>query len=202
MPRVDAITWIFRDSVQTRYQEPLSHRKLWKFSQVRLTSHVHNSGMDTHPDLQQLGSEESTTSLRTCCGRRDAMRAVGLVAVAGATLTACGTDAGQSVTEAASGAAGAVKDIAKQVDIPVGGGKIFESAKVVITQPTAGEFKAFSAVCTHQGCIVSTVKDGTINCACHGSQFDIATGDVKAGPATSGLPAKSVTVGADGISVT
>lgn len=125
------------------------------------------------------------------------MRAVGLVAVAGATLTACGTDAKQAVDDAA----GAAKDLAKAADIPVGGGKIFDSAKIVITQPTAGDYKAFSAVCTHQGCTVSSVKDGTINCACHGSQFDIATGDVKAGPATSGLPAKTVTLDADGLSV-
>ncbi|MEO7269227.1 MAG: Rieske (2Fe-2S) protein [Knoellia sp.] len=143
-----------------------------------------------------------------CCGRREALRAVGAVAIAGAGLTACGTsaddvaDVADAASSAATGAAGAVKDLAKKADIPVGGGKIFDSAKVVITQPTAGEYKAFSAVCTHQGCTVSGVADGTINCACHGSKFDIATGDVKAGPATSGLPTKSVTVGADGISVT
>ncbi|WP_082569724.1 Rieske (2Fe-2S) protein [Knoellia sp. Soil729] len=157
--------------------------------------------MDTHPDLQP-DPEDTATSPRTCCGRRDAMRAVGLVAVAGAALTACGSDTGQSAKEAASGAVSAVKDLAKAADIPVGGGKIFDSAKVVVTQPTAGDFKAFSAVCTHQGCLVSSVKDGTINCDCHGSRFDIATGDVKSGPATSGLPSKSVTVGADGISIT
>jgi Rieske Fe-S protein len=157
--------------------------------------------MDTQPKRPPT-ADETTMSARSCCGRRDAMHAVGAVALAGVALTACGTDAEQQVQDAASGAAGAVKDLAKQADIPVGGGKVFESAKIVVTQPTAGDFKAFSAVCTHQGCIVSSVKDGTINCPCHGSQFDIATGDVKRGPATSGLPAKSVTVGSDGISVT
>ena len=164
-------------------------------------SDVHNHGMDTHP-IRPPAADETTMSPGSCCGRRDAMRAVGAVAFASVALTACGTDTQQQVQDAASGAAGAVKDLAKEADIPVGGGKIFESAKLVVTQPTAGDFKAFSAVCTHQGCIVSSVKDGTINCACHGSQFDIATGDVKRGPATSGLPAKSVTVGSDGISVT
>lgn len=148
----------------------------------------------------------------SCCGRREALRAVGVVAIAGAGLTACGTssddvegavdDAASAASSAASGAAGAAKDLAKKADIPVGGGTVIESAKVVITQPTAGEYKAFSAVCTHQGCTVTGVKDGTINCACHGSKFDIATGEVTQGPATSGLPAKSVTVGSDGISVT
>lgn len=156
--------------------------------------------LDTHD-----ATTEKAASPVACCGRREALRAAGVVAIAGAGLTACGTsgdDVADAASSAASGAASAVGDLAKKADIPVGGGKIFDSAKVVITQPTAGEYKAFSAVCTHQGCTVSGVADGTINCACHGSKFDIATGDVKSGPATSGLPTKSVTVGADGISVT
>ena len=74
--------------------------------------------------------------------------------------------------------------------------------KVVVTQPTAGDFKAFSATCPHQGCSVGSVKDNVITCPCHGSQFDAATGEVKKGPATKGLEAKSVTVGADGIKIT
>lgn len=162
-------------------------------------------------DTQQAAPESDAGSL-SCCGRREALRAVGAVAIAGAGLTACGTSAddvadaasgaASGASSAASSAAGAAKDLAKKADIPVGGGTVIDSAKVVITQPTDGEYKAFSAVCPHQGCTVSGVEDGTINCACHGSKFDIATGAVKAGPATSGLPSKAVTVGADGISVT
>lgn len=154
-----------------------------------------------------------TDSTPECCGRRDALRTVGVVAVAGVGLTACGADVDSAVgaaassgasaaATAASGAVGALKDLAKKADIPVGGGTIIDSAKVVITQPTEGDYKAFSAVCPHQGCTVSSVGSGSITCACHGSMFDIATGDVKRGPATRGLDKKSVTVGADGISVT
>ena len=95
-----------------------------------------------------------------------------------------------------------MKDAISKATIPVGGGKIFADQKVVVTQPTSGDFKAFSAVCTHQACLVSDVADGTINCACHGSEFDITTGAVKKGPATKALPEKSVTVSGDGISVT
>ncbi len=54
-------------------------------------------------------------------------------------------------------------------DIPVGGGKVYTSAQVVVTQPTAGQYKAFSAICTHVGCICNQVAGGTINCPCHGA---------------------------------
>ena len=119
---------------------------------------------------------------------------------------ACGSNAGDSVASAAgsvaSGAASAAASAIAKADIPVGGGKVFEALKVVVTQPTAGDYKAFSAVCTHQGCTVNGVANGVITCPCHGSQFDIATGAVRQGPATQPLPAKSVSVSGDGINVT
>jgi len=86
--------------------------------------------------------------------------------------------------------------------VPVGGGKIFADASVVVTQPTAGTFKAFSSTCTHQGCAVSTVSGGTINCPCHGSKFNIADGSVANGPAKKPLPAKQVTSTGGQLSVT
>jgi Rieske Fe-S protein len=64
----------------------------------------------------------------------------------------------------------------------------------VVTQPTKGEFKGFSAVCTHQGCTVNEVAGGTINCPCHGSKFDVTDGSVTAGPAPKPLEYKSVKV--------
>ena len=73
--------------------------------------------------------------------------------------------------------------LAATADVPVGGGVILTDAQLVITQPKAGTFKAFSAICTHQGCAVSTVENGTINCPCHGSEFAITDGSVVAGPA-------------------
>jgi Rieske Fe-S protein len=78
--------------------------------------------------------------------------------------------------------------------VPVGGGMVYTDAKVVVTQPSKGEYKAFSAVCTHVGCLCNQVAGGTINCPCHGSKFKITDGSVVAGPAPAPLPAKTVTV--------
>ena len=137
---------------------------------------------------------------------------VGLVGLASA-ITACGAG-GSSSTPAAGGttpaaaansgtgsAAGggassapAANALAATSQIPVGSGMIFSSQQVVVTQPAAGEFKAFSAVCTHMGCIVNQISKGTIDCPCHGSQYSITTGDVVAGPAPKPLPAKQIKV--------
>lgn len=103
-----------------------------------------------------------------------------------------GTGAGK----AAGGAA-----LAKAADIPVGSGKIFAKKGVVVTQPTAGTFKAFSTKCTHQGCPVTKIKDGTINCECHGSKFKIDDGSVADGPASKPLAAKKISVEGDAITL-
>jgi Rieske Fe-S protein len=79
-------------------------------------------------------------------------------------------------------------------DIPVGGGAIYTAAKVVVTQPASGQYKAFSAVCTHVGCLVNKVTSGTIDCPCHGSEFRITNGAVVAGPAPSPLPARQIKI--------
>jgi Rieske Fe-S protein len=79
-------------------------------------------------------------------------------------------------------------------EIPVGGGKIYAAAKVVVTQPARGQYRAFSAVCTHVGCIMSEVANGTIDCPCHGSEFKITTGAVVTGPAPAPLPRKQIKI--------
>ena len=117
-----------------------------------------------------------------------ALGAAGLAAAAG--CSTYGSDSGS--TSSAPAAAGGVLGAA--ADVPVGGGKVFADKQVVVTQPAKGTFAAFSAVCTHQGCTVDTVANGTINCPCHGSKFKIADGSVATGPASKPLPKKNVTV--------
>lgn len=159
--------------------------------------------------------------------RRGVLAGVGLVGLAGA-ITACGasgssssaaaadpaTSAGGGATSATSAAAAPAASAAASSpgssgsasgaltgtsDIPVGGGKIFDTQLVVVTQPTAGEFKAFSAVCTHMGCTVNQIANGRIDCPCHGSEYSITDGAVLAGPAPRPLPAKTIKVTGDSI---
>ncbi len=130
--------------------------------------------------------------------RRAALAGAGLAGVATG-LAACGGGSGggsPASGPARSGQAGGGGSgpLARTGEIPVGGGKVFSAEKVVVTQPTAGEFKAFSAVCTHLGCTVDQVANGTIDCPCHGSQFSVKNGRVVTGPAPSPLPAQSITV--------
>jgi Rieske Fe-S protein len=99
-----------------------------------------------------------------------------------------------SHTAANKGAKAAGTVLGAASEIPVGGGKIYKAAKVVVTQPARGQYKAFSAVCTHVGCIMSEVADGTIDCPCHGGQFKITNGAVVAGPPPSPLPARPVKI--------
>jgi len=151
--------------------------------------------------------------------RRGVLAGVGLVGLAGA-VSACSsggssssasppatatvppaTGAASAPSTAAGGGSTAAQGSAltSTSEIPVGSGKIFASEKVVVTQPNANEFKAFSAVCTHMGCIVSTISGGTIDCPCHGSKYSISTGAVEGGPAPSPLAAQPIKVSGSNI---
>ena len=101
---------------------------------------------------------------------------------------------GQGQTAAAGGGAAMGTPLASVTDIPVGGGVIYTAEKVVVTQPVKGVFKAFSAVCTHVGCICNKVVNGTIDCPCHGSEFKISDGSVVTGPAPSPLATRTISV--------
>lgn len=144
--------------------------------------------------------------------RRAVLRA-GAVTAGAALLAACGGDdtsagvetptaagEGSSPATDATESGGSTGDpggsLVATADVPVGGGVVLEEQKVVVTQPAAGEFKAFTAVCTHQGCTVSSVTEDRISCPCHGSSFSGADGSVLKGPATR--PLKEIAVDVEG----
>jgi Rieske Fe-S protein len=134
--------------------------------------------------------------------RRGALRGTLVVAVGGlagylagraspAAAARRGTTAANAYGPARSGGGA---PLAALDDVPRGGGLVVGIAKVVLTRTPAGDVHAFSAVCTHQGCVVDTVAHGVIGCPCHGSRFDANTGSVRAGPATRPLPAVAIVV--------
>ncbi|MCX5556020.1 Rieske (2Fe-2S) protein [Streptomyces sp. NBC_00038] len=144
--------------------------------------------------------------------RRTVVAAVGAAGIAVA-LTACGSEddssASSDVQDNSSGgaagddtaSAGGGTVLAKTSDIPEGGGKVFEAEGVVVTQPAAGTYKAFSSKCTHQGCAVKGIANNVITCPCHNSQFSAEDGSVTKGPATQPLAAASITVDGDSITL-
>jgi Rieske Fe-S protein len=126
--------------------------------------------------------------------------AIGLVATVVAACSASGNkpaaDSASSAPAGSSGAPAPGAALTKTADVPIGSGVIVDD--VVVTQPTAGVFEAFSAVCPHAGCNVSEVTDGLISCPCHGSKFHL-DGTVAHGPAKTPLAAKAVKVQGDSI---
>lgn len=127
-------------------------------------------------------------------------------------LSACGGDEPQSASDpyapeptssspSEESPDGGGEAVASTSDVPVGGCAVFSEQKVVITQPSEGDFKAFSSTCTHQGCSVSASTEGIIPCRCHGSQFSIEDGSVVQGPATSALSEVEISVEGDSISL-
>jgi Rieske Fe-S protein len=130
-----------------------------------------------------------------------------VVALAGAgvavpLLAACGSNNNQvagdpntpapTATGTGTGGGSAGTPLGATSAIPVGGGAVFASESVVVTQPTKGQFKCFSSICTHAGCAVAA--GATLDCPCHGSKFSITDGSVLQGPAATALPEKQITV--------
>lgn len=134
--------------------------------------------------------------------RRQVLRGGAAAAVGmGAALTVSACAGGD---EGAQPAAPATLDQPVSVpkgDVPVGGGVIRTDDRIVVTQPADGEFHAFSAVCPHQGCLVSLVRDDAIVCACHTSMFNPTDGTRISGPARSGLPPVRVAQDGDNLRV-
>jgi Rieske Fe-S protein len=143
--------------------------------------------------------------------RRTVMGGIVGVGVGVPLLAACGSDDSGSAGGSGGGAGGGDTGggggattsgaIGKTSEVPVGGAKIFKGDNVMVSQVDEGEFKAFSTICTHQGCKILKVDGDEIECGCHFSRFAIADGSVAKGPATKPLKELKVTVEGDNLTV-
>ena len=123
------------------------------------------------------------------CTRRDVLRGAGVATVAvgvGLSLASCAKP-GIPVQAA---------------EVPVGGGKILADANYLVTQPAAGQYKAFTKLCPHALCPVTSITGGEIVCQCHGSRFSISDGSVTKGPASKGLGDAKVSLEGKTLTVT
>jgi nitrite reductase/ring-hydroxylating ferredoxin subunit len=129
--------------------------------------------------------------------------AVGLSAVAA--LSACSTEVSNLTSTPAPEAPATTSPVAvaKTSDIPIGSGKKFdvEGVPILITQPTAGEFRGFSAVCTHAGFVMTNMANAEIKCDNHGAVYSADDGSVLSGPAPRALGKVTVTVEGDDVLV-
>ncbi|MFF3857695.1 Rieske 2Fe-2S domain-containing protein [Streptomyces sp. NPDC002209] len=108
----------------------------------------------------------------------------------GTALAACSTESNSGSGSPAVPAAPV--ELGAASEVPVGGSKLFRNQKLVVSCPAEGQYKAFSAQCTHAGCVLDKIVEGEGNCPCHGSRFDVTTGKVLRGPAADPLPAVPV----------
>lgn len=146
-----------------------------------------------------MGSSDTPVPRRTLIAGVAGLGAVAACAPAAGPAAPSSSSTGPSVGARLQPAptARAPRPIAGVAEIPVGGGRVFPEQRVVVTQPTAGEFRGFGIVCTHDGCELNAVADGTINCPCHGSRYAITDGSVVQGPARTGLRVEDVGVDGD-----
>ena len=123
----------------------------------------------------------------------------GLVAPVSLAACASGTPAADPPAGGSAGSGGT--PLATLADVPVGSGAVVDgpSGKVLIVRPSENEVNGLDPVCPHAGVIVSPPAGGTITCPGHGSVFDAATGDVKTGPATTGLTPVPVKISGDSV---
>ena len=158
--------------------------------------------------IQTAGVIGTVAALTAACGSSAASPTFGPAGPAGTgpaapvATTPAATTGGATTGGATTGAGTGGTTLGPTSDVPVGGGTIYSAQQVVVTQPTAGSYKGFSAVCPHQGCLVGDVSSGAINCPCHGSQFSIKDGSVIQGPAATGLAVVNIAESNGNIKVT
>ncbi|WP_270889846.1 Rieske (2Fe-2S) protein [Pedococcus sp. 5OH_020] len=133
--------------------------------------------------------------------RRSVVRGAGLLLASAVVGFAAARSRASSVSAAGTAAnaygpspGGQGRVVARLDQVPARGGLVVAQDKVVLVGAPGGAVRALSAVCTHQGCLLVSGPGGELECPCHGSRFDVSSGAVLSGPATSPLQAVPVTV--------
>ncbi|WP_406412721.1 Rieske (2Fe-2S) protein [Streptomyces halstedii] len=124
--------------------------------------------------------------------RRTVLKGAALAGAAGLGAAACSTES--KLGHAKNPTPTAPVELGSPDAVPVGGAKLYREQRLVVSCPAKGQYKAFSAQCTHAGCVLDKVEGNEGNCPCHGSRFDMTTGEALHGPATVPLPAVPVKV--------
>lgn len=142
----------------------------------------------TDAEMTDISASESSPGLK----RRTILKGVGgagLVVLAGGAAAACSPGTG------APAKSGTV--LGRLDDFGPGDGGVVRGPngeRYVVVRTAEDAVEAFNARCTHKGCPVSASGKDKLECPCHGSVFDLHTGDVIEGPAKRPLAKVSVTV--------
>ncbi|MEU8529744.1 MULTISPECIES: Rieske (2Fe-2S) protein [Streptomyces] len=124
--------------------------------------------------------------------RRTVLKGAALAGTAGLGVAACSTES--KLGHAQTPTPTAPVELGAPEEVPVGGAKLYREQRLLVHCPAKGRYKAFSAQCTHAGCVLDKIEDNEGNCPCHGSRFDVTDGKALKGPATNPLPAVPVRV--------
>ncbi|MCP9946238.1 Rieske (2Fe-2S) protein [Streptomyces somaliensis] len=124
--------------------------------------------------------------------RRTVLKGAALAGTAGFGAAACSTES--KLGRARTPTPTAPVDLGPAAEVPVGGARLYREQRLLVHRPAHDEYRVFSAQCTHAGCPLDRIEEDEGNCPCHGSRFDVTTGEVLKGPATVPLPAVPVTV--------
>ncbi|NJQ07243.1 Rieske (2Fe-2S) protein [Streptomyces lonarensis] len=158
----------------------------------------------SRPDVSRPAAPPAASGSAPSAAPRGASRRTVLCGAAlvsagavGLTATACGEGGSQPAE-----AVGEPVQLGPAEEVPVGGAQLYRDEKVLVCRPEAGEYRAFSAVCPHAGCVLSGIRDDVAVCSCHGSTFEPATGEVLRGPAEEPLTPLELEIDAgDGVMV-
>jgi nitrite reductase/ring-hydroxylating ferredoxin subunit len=94
---------------------------------------------------------------------------------------------------------------ARAADLPEGKkiGVAVDGEDVLVAN-VGGEYRAVGATCTHAGCNLADdgdLENGSVSCMCHGSEFDLATGEAIGPPADEPLTVYQVRLEGDEIQI-